>query len=173
MITAITVLGFVALLVAIVAAGRNWLRWRGARLITCPENQRVAGVEIDASRAALHGKSGLILKNCSRWPDKRNCEQECIRQIENSPDGCLVRNTLARWYEDKQCVYCGLPLGQINWHEHKPALMTPQGQTREWHDVRPEQVPDVLATHRPVCWNCHIVETFRKEHPELVVERPR
>jgi hypothetical protein len=24
----------------------------------------------------------------------------------------------------------------------------------------------------PVCWNCHIAQTFRRVHPELVVVRP-
>jgi hypothetical protein len=30
---------------------------------------------------------------------------------------------------------------------------------------------DVFSTHRPVCWNCHVTETFRRLHPELVVDR--
>ena len=29
-----------------------------------------------------------------------------------------------------------------------------------------------MGTHLPVCWNCHIAESFRREHPELVVDRP-
>jgi hypothetical protein len=70
-------------------------------------------------------------------------------------------------------VYCGSPLGHIDWHERKPALMRPDGNTIEWHEILPEHLPDVLATHRAVCWNCHIVEGFRRQYPELVVERPR
>lgn len=27
------------------------------------------------------------------------------------------------------------------------------------------------VSHQPVCWNCHIVQTFRREHPEMIVER--
>jgi hypothetical protein len=173
MTVALTVAGLVALLLTTVIVARNWLKWRGSRVITCPENHRPAGVRVDAGRAALHGASDLRLKDCSRWPDKRDCGQECLRQIENSPDGCLVRNILAQWYAGKDCVCCGAPLGHIDWHERKPALMDPDGNTVEWHDILPQQVPDVLATHRPVCWNCHIVEGFRRQHPELVVERPR
>jgi hypothetical protein len=24
----------------------------------------------------------------------------------------------------------------------------------------------------PVCWSCHIAESFRRTHPELIVDRP-
>jgi hypothetical protein len=173
MTMALAVLGLATLLLAVVIIGKRWAKWRGARLITCPENQRPAGVQVDALRAAVQGSSGLRLNDCSRWPDKKDCGQECLRQIENSPEECLVRGILERWYADKDCVYCGAPLGEIHWHERKPALMAPGGRTIEWQEVRPEQLPDVLATHGAICWNCHIVEGFRREHPELVFERPR
>ena len=35
-----------------------------------------------------------------------------------------------------------------------------------------EQLPEIFATHQPVCWNCHIAESFRRLHPELVTDRP-
>jgi hypothetical protein len=69
-------------------------------------------------------------------------------------------------------VLCGKPLEEIDWLEHKPALMSPEQKTVEWHEVRAEKLPEVLSTHLPVCWNCHIAETFRREFPELVVDRP-
>jgi hypothetical protein len=173
MTMALTVAGLAVLLLAALIAVKGWAKWRGARLITCPENQQPAGVRVDAWHAAFHVAPGVRLNDCSRWPDKKDCGQECLRQIENSPDGCLVRGILERWYAGKDCVYCGAPLEHIEWLERKPALMAPDGRTIEWQEVRPEQVPDVLATHRAVCWNCHVVEGFRREHPELVVERPR
>ena len=51
------------------------------------------------------------------------------------------------------------------------ALLDPDHRTIEWRQLRPEQLPDVFSTHRPVCWNCHVAETFRRLHPELVVDR--
>jgi hypothetical protein len=30
----------------------------------------------------------------------------------------------------------------------------------------------VLETHAPVCWDCYIAQTFRQDHPDLVVIRP-
>ena len=35
----------------------------------------------------------------------------------------------------------------------------------------PEKLPAIPAVYRPVCWTCHVGETFRREHPELVVDR--
>ncbi len=50
--------------------------------------------------------------------------------------------------------------------------MAPHGAIVAWHAFRPEEVLDVLATHKPVCWDCRVAESFRREHPELVTDRP-
>ena len=158
------------------AFGRNYLSYRGARVITCPENQRAAGVRLSASHAlwtAIEGKRELRLASCSRWPERQGCGQDCLRQIEASPDGCLVQNILTKWYQGKDCALCGKAIGEINWAEHKPALLNAAHQTILWSDIQPQDLPDVLATHQPVCWNCHIVNTMIVEHPDLVVDRSR
>jgi hypothetical protein len=163
------------LYVALKAIGGAYLRFRGARVITCPETEKPAGVKVDVKFAALtapFGKSRLRLNDCSRWPERRDCGQECLKQIESAPEECLVRNILTKWYHEKMCVLCHKPLGEINWLEHKPALMNADRRSVEWHEIRPEKLYDVLATHMPICWNCHIAETFRRECPELVVDRP-
>jgi hypothetical protein len=33
-------------------------------------------------------------------------------------------------------------------------------------------VMTVLQTHLPVCWDCYIAQTFRRDHPDMVVYRP-
>jgi len=154
---------------------RIYLRYRGQRVVTCPETQAPAGVEVDAAAAAVSafGEPRLRLRDCSRWPEREACGQECLRQIESAPADCLVRNILARWYEGKSCVVCGRPLGNIDWVNHRPALLSPENITFEWKDLSPESIHQALENHRPVCWNCHVAATFRREHPDLVVERPR
>jgi hypothetical protein len=42
----------------------------------------------------------------------------------------------------------------------------------EVDEVRAEALPHVLATHPLVRWRCHIAETSRHRHPELVPESP-
>jgi hypothetical protein len=165
-----------AIYVVLKAAAGAYFRFRGTRLITCPETKRPAAVCVDAKHSAItapFGKTDLRLSDCSRWPERRGCGQECLGQIALAPEECLVRTILIRWYRDKLCVFCRKPLDDVPWLEHKPGLLSPDGKTVEWHEVRPETLPEVLATHWPVCWNCHIAETFRHAFPELVVDRPR
>ena len=155
---------------------RRYTKYRGVRVITCPENRKAAGVVIDAWHAAatmIHSAPELRLQFCTRWPERADCGQECIGQIEAAPEDCLLRNILARWYLGKNCALCNEPFGEVHWADHKPALMNPEGITIEWPHVAAEEVFGILHTHRPVCWRCHITRTFFKEHPELVLDRSR
>jgi hypothetical protein len=154
---------------------RAYFRFRGTRLITCPETRMPAAVRLDERHAALSsalGEPDLRLTSCSRWPERQDCGLECLSQIEEAPEDCLVRNVLARWYQGRSCALCDRPFGEIHLTDHRPALLTPGGRTIEWSDVAPETLPAVLATHRRVCWNCHIATTFRTEFPDLVTDRP-
>ena len=150
--------------------GRRFVANRGARLVECPETRQPAAVDVDAFKAALGGR--LELSACSRWPERASCGRECLQQIERSPDGCMVRTMVTSWYLDKDCAICGKPVGHIDWLERKPALMDRSGVARPWQDVEPEALPEVLSTHKPVCFDCYIAETFRREHPELVLDNP-
>ena len=180
MVTFNIIVGVVILAGVLVVLGRAFLRvyleFRGDRVITCPENHRPAGVRVDAGHAGLTGIQGnpdLRLKSCSRWPERQDCGQQCLRQIEAAPEDCLVRNILTQWYAGKTCAVCGKPIGEIQWAEHKPALLNSEHHTVQWQDVPPETVPEVLGSHQPVCWNCHIVNRLMTQHPELVVDRSR
>jgi hypothetical protein len=172
----------VALVVGVAAlAGfilRGYLKQRGDRLITCPETLTNEAVRVDAGQAAvstLMGHTELTLASCSRWPERQGCGQECLSQIKSAPDGCLIRTTVAKWYAGKTCAICGRPVGDREWMEHAPALLDPRDpdrRTTTWDRVPPERILDVLATHEPVCWNCHVAETFRHQRPDLVIDRP-
>jgi len=155
---------------------RTYFKLRGKRLVTCPETQKPAAVDLDAkhlARAAAFGTPRLRLSECSRWPERQGCGQECLRQIEAAPQGCLVRRIVADWYAGKTCAICGKPVDTAEqWVGHVPALLNPEKRTIYWDKVAPEQLPEVFQTHSPVCWSCHIAETFRRVHPELVVDRP-
>ena len=155
---------------------RTYLRYRGERLVVCPETQKPAAVGVDAGRAArgaLAGNLKVRLSDCSRWPEREGCGQDCLSQVEADPETCMVWNIVARWYADKTCALCGKPFGEIHWHDHRPALLDAEMRTVQWTEVAPEKLPEVFATHWPVCWNCHVAESFRRQHPERVVDRPR
>ncbi len=150
-------------------------KFRGARIISCPENHRPAAVRVAAAKAAIQAAIAtphLQLSECSRWPERAGCGQECLSQIQEAPKACLVSNIVNRWYEGRNCVYCHKPFGEIHWHDHPAAVVNEQGETIECNEIPLENLQQTLGTHWPVCWNCHIAETFRRRHPELVTDRP-
>jgi len=149
--------------------------YRGTRIVTCPETSEPAIVEVDAQHASLTSIVGLPdirLENCSRWPIKRQCGQECLANLDVAPGECLVSGVLMRWYRGKKCVYCGKTAEELHWMDHKPALQTPGGELVEWREVPVENLSMVLETHLPVCWDCYIAQSFVREHPDLVIYRP-
>lgn len=159
----------------LVRAIRAYQTFRGKRIVSCPETHHAAAVRVAAGKAASRAVVGdveLSLCECSRWPERKDCPQDCLKQIEEAPKACLVKTIINRWYQGQECVYCHKPFGEIHWHDHPPALLDNDRKPVPWNEVPAEKLQEVLGTHRPVCWSCHITETFRREHPERVVDRP-
>ena len=152
-----------------------YVRYRDSRLINCPGTGESAMVEVDAVHAALTSFAGtpdIRLRNCWRWPINENCGQECLTQLDVAPAECLVSGVLRRWYDCKHCVYCGKGFQQIPLTDHQPALRSPKGELVTWREVPIEDIQIVMDTYSPVCWDCYIAQSFRRDHPELVVYRP-
>jgi|SRR5579863_1767164 len=173
-----------ALVVLVIAVGlivfrslpaiKAYFDYRGTRLIKCPETNHPAAIDVAAGEAAIGSflsEPTLCLKHCSRWPERQDCGQECLHQIEVDPENCLVWNIVARWYHGKKCAICQRSIGELHHLDHAPGLLSPDHKTIEWKELEPELLPEVFATHRPVCWNRHVAELFRRMHPELVVDR--
>jgi len=157
-------------------AAREFLRFRGKMLATCPETQRTVAVKIATWRealAALIGRRHLELSSCTRWPEREDCGQECLSQLESDPETHRVWTIASQWYAGKKCAYCGKPIEAFSHVDHRPALLNDEKTTAEWDQVPAEKLPEIMSSSLPVCWNCHVIETFRREHPELVIERPR
>ena len=132
-------------------------------VVTCPETETQVGVDVDAKYAAITGTLGsgsLRLTDCTRWPEKKDCGQECLAQLEASPESCMLKKQLEAWYEGKACAYCDKGFREIHWHEHKPALVSPDYQLLQWEDVPTEGMSEVLATHKPVCGTCNFAEQW-------------
>jgi hypothetical protein len=165
----------VAVVFEVARAVQTYAKFRGKRIVSCPETHEPAGVRVAVGKAAaeaLVGAPRIRLSECSRWPEKEDCGQECLAQIKEAPHACLVSTIVNQWYAGKSCVYCKKPFGDIHWHDHPPALVDQERKTVQWNEVPVENLQKVMATHWPVCWNCHIAESFRQQHPELVVDRP-
>ena len=173
------VLAVVLLAAAFVAVllGRQalaWWRFRGQRVIVCPETHSAAGVVVDARHAAassILGAPELRLASCSRWPERAGCGQECLGQIASAPEDCLVRNIVSQWYAERSCALCGRPFGSIDWTAASPALLEADGAEVEWSQVPAEKLAETLAVSRPLCAVCHLANLMVREHPELVADR--
>jgi hypothetical protein len=154
---------------------RELRKYWGKMVVACPENQQTAAVEVSAARAALGATIGaehVELCSCTRWPKKEDCGQQCLGQIEQDPESHRLWTIASQWYAGKNCAYCKKPIGRMKHFEHQAALLNPDQTMVEWEEVPAEKLPDLLKTAEPVCWGCHVTETFRREHPTWVVERP-
>lgn len=67
--------------------GRSiYQRYAGSRAVTCPQNRQPVAVSFDAWHAALTGLGGrteLRLSNCTRWPERIDCGQDCILEASH------------------------------------------------------------------------------------------
>ena len=80
------------------------------------------------------------------------------------------RSLMVEFFNDKGCVLCGQELS-VEPGQHRRALLSPEGMTLEWADLRVEEIPDVQDTHQPLCWDCHVIETLYRMHSGHVTER--
>jgi hypothetical protein len=165
----------VSLLPLVWLGARAHFRYRGTRVVTCPESGTPAAVRVDAAHvagSAAIGELEVRLASCSRWPEKNGCGQHCLSQIEAAPAECVVRTMLVEWYQGASCAVCHRDIGTVHWVEHEPALLTPDRKTVEWEQVTPENLARVLATHQRVCWRCHIVHAWRAKFPGFRDDAP-
>ena len=75
----------VAFLLLIPAFWRRALyeRYSGGRPVACPEDRQPAVVHIDlqrASAAVMDGRPDLHLRDCTRWPERAQCDEACLSQ---------------------------------------------------------------------------------------------
>jgi hypothetical protein len=82
--------GLIILVIAFSVVGFFWVLpafrgYRGKKTVTCPETGQSATVEVDAVRIAASAWGGVPdvrLKDCTRWPERAKCGQDCLLQME-------------------------------------------------------------------------------------------
>lgn len=171
-------IGIVVLLYGLVAFGA-YFRMRGTRIVICPETHEPAAVTIDAGHAAFSAvreKADIELTSCSQWHGEPQCDQACAAQIAAAPVETRATNILRKWFVGKTCAMCRRPIPPVHSAEQHPGLMnitTPARELLSWEDIPgDEHLPAMLQSHLPVCSNCMLAETFRRQFPELVTDRP-
>jgi len=144
------------------------LPYEGALAVKCPETQSAASVQVDqreARRSTLRGIKKLRLKTCSRWPERADCDQECLVQIEPTP--AILDRIFDRWYADKNCVRCDCPLDENDWRWGRVAVVDANSKFIELRHMDLTALPGSLQGCKPVCWKCH--EAERAQRPVRAV----
>ncbi|MBI3990325.1 MAG: hypothetical protein HY347_12000 [candidate division NC10 bacterium] len=78
-VAAVVALGVLYVLLPVVA--QTFLRYRRTKVLRCPEAGKEAEVGIDAARAAYtsaFGQPQLQVEDCSLWPERKDCGQDCL-----------------------------------------------------------------------------------------------
>ena len=142
---------------------RSYFANRGRQSVTCPDSQQSADVTVDrkfAFRMALRGQEHSRLESCSRWPEKGGCEQECLAQLEASPEN--IKRLLTKWYEGKSCAICTRSLSPSDWRRSRLAVLNADNKIFELREMTLERLASSLENMRPLCWTCHQEERARQ-----------
>jgi hypothetical protein len=65
-----------------------YVRYRGGKVLNCPETLGAAEVTLKTHRAALGAAFGhrvLRVKSCSWWPKKMGCAEQCVKENWPAP----------------------------------------------------------------------------------------
>lgn len=152
-----------------------WIRLRGTRVVTCPETKKPAAVTIDTGHAAITAvweKADLTLATCSRWPERRACDQGCVPQIVENGDETRAGTLAAHFFEGKRCAICQSRLEAMHSATLQPGLLNPV--TRDvlaWDELPAQDLPEDFKSWQPICPNCTLAESFRRRFPDRVVDR--
>jgi Protein of unknown function (DUF1761) len=89
------------LLLPVLWGERIFHTYRDGRTVNCPETQAPVSVQFNALRAAWTGLAGppkLRLADCTRWPERADCGQECIPDaVEAKPAPVQVSLNQVPW----------------------------------------------------------------------------
>jgi hypothetical protein len=153
---------------------QSYFRIRGRRTVICPENHEPVTVELDdkyAFSTALRGEEHDRLQSCTRWPEKGDCGQECLAQVNPSPEN--LERLLQKWYQGKSCAICSRLLTPADWRRSRLALLNENQKLYELRHMHLDEVPSALDHMKPLCWNCHQEERARQAKPPRLLKGDR
>lgn len=153
---------------------KSYFKNRGRRAVTCPDNHREVDVELDRKFAfwtALRGQEHTRVESCSRWPEKVDCGQECLAQVDPTPEN--LDRLLTLWSEGKTCAVCSRALTPCDWRQGRLALLDEKNSFFEMRQFSFDEIPAALENMRPLCWICHQEERVRHPRPHPVLKGER
>ena len=96
------------------------------------------------------------------------------RQVKSNPHDAVTTAQLRQFFGGKQCASCSRPIAPVHAGELRPGLLnTSTHEAIAWDEIPAADLSTTLGSHVAICSSCLISETFRRQHPELVVDRHR
>lgn len=123
--------------------------------VLCPETRRPARVELDRRHEIVsffRAHCEAKLKSCTRWPERADCNTDCIAQIEPQ---MKAEEILGKWYDRQNCAVCGMPLVRADWQRGRAAGLDESGRFVPLREMDWRQFPMALDAYRPICYKCH------------------
>lgn len=84
-ITMISVIVLGTLYVLIPVVSNTYRRFHRRRVMTCPETESFAEINVDAQHAAVSsafGRTRLRIKDCTLWPKRKGCAERCLKSVQ-------------------------------------------------------------------------------------------
>ena len=145
---------------------QTYFKNKGRRRVTCPDDHTRAEVEVDrkfALQAAMHGKDEMRVKSCTHWPGHGECGQQCLIQVEATPEN--IDRLFTQWFDGKPCNLCGRLLTPSDWRHGRMGFLNDQFQLVELRQIDFEAIGSMPVPKRPLCWKCHQEEKQRRPVP--------
>ena len=153
---------------------QSYFQNRGRQSAICPENGEPVDIEVDRKYAfwtALRGQEHSRLQSCTRWPEKGDCGQECLAQVDPAPENVerlMLAGTRARCAPSAPARLRRPIGGAAVWHGS-----TSNSKLVELRQVNLRQLQSALEEMRPLCWTCHQEERVRQAVPPRVLKGDR
>jgi hypothetical protein len=147
---------------------------RGRKAVKCPDTGQTADVEIDHSfalKSAMRGQEHSRVQSCSRWPQDGECGQECLVQIDASPEN--LERLFARSLAGSTCAMCTREITPSDWRQARLGVLNQKQQLLELRDMSVDNLQSTLQDSRPLCWTCHQEERVRQVIPLHVMRGGR
>jgi len=145
---------------------QSYFQNRGRQSAICPENGEPVDIEVDRKYSfwtALRGQEHSRLQSCTRWPEKGDCGQECLAQVDPSPEN--VERLMLGWHKGKVCAICTRAITPSDWRQGRLAWLDKQHKLVELRQVNLRQLQSALEDMHPLCWTCHQEERVRQFVP--------
>lgn len=153
---------------------QTYYKNRGRKAVQCPETGQPAEVEIDhrfVLKTAMRGHEQSRLQSCSRWPQNHECGQECLTQVDPSPEN--LDRLLSGSLKGRNCAICTRDITPSDWRQGRFAVLDQKHQLFELRDMSVDDLQSTLREARPLCWKCHQEERTRQTVPLHVMRGSR